>query len=95
MVIAQLTMFPTDQGISVGSYVKKAVDRIRESGVKVIPGAMSTTFETETLEEVFSIVQAARDELSKSGCKRIYLSLTVDERVDKPASMETKINRIS
>lgn len=94
MVIAQLTIFPTDQGISVGSYVKKAVDRIRESGVKVIPGAMSTTFEAESIDDVFSIVQEARDELSKAGCKRIYITLTVDERVDKPASMETKINRI-
>ena len=95
MVIAQLTIFPTDKGSSVGKYVKKAVKAIYDADVKYQHGAMSTSFEAESIDKIFEVVKNARDILSEEGCKRIYINLSVDDRKDKEASMESKLKRIS
>ena len=95
MVIAQLTIFPTDKGVSVGKYVKKAVKAIYNAEVNYQHGAMSTTFEAENIDKIFEVVKKARDILSDEGCRRIYITLTIDDRKDKEASLETKLKRIS
>jgi len=40
MIIAELAIFPTSEGVSVSKYVKKAIEAIEATGLKHETGAM-------------------------------------------------------
>ncbi len=95
MIIAALSIFPVGVGTSLSKHVKASVDAIEESGLTSTPGAMATTIEAETLDDLFAVVKEAHDAQLKLGAKRVYLVLTIDDRKDKAATMATKLKAIS
>lgn len=94
MIIASLSIFPTSEGVSVGRYVKKAVEAIGDKGIKHQTNAMSTVMEAEDIDELFDAVKAAYEAIKKEGVKRIYFTLTVDHRFDKDVTMESKLKSL-
>ena len=90
MIIAELAIFPTSEGISVSKYVKKAIEAIEATGLKHEIGAMSTVIEAPSLEQIFDAVKRAYDAIVGMGARRIHIDLRIDHRLDKDATIESK-----
>ena len=89
-VVADLSIIPVGEGTSLSKYVKRAVEELKRSGLKVDVGAMSTSVEAETTEEIFRAFEMAKEALFEMGAKRVYMVIKIDERRDKPISIESK-----
>ncbi len=94
MILAELTIFPTSEGVSVSKYVKEALNALNETGLKCESGAMSTTIEAPDLRSIFSAIEKADEAIVRMGVKRIHIDLHVDHRLDKNATIESKLNAI-
>jgi len=92
-VLLEFSMFPTDKGESVSSYVSKVIDMIRESGVSYKLTAMGTIIETETLLEALQVVQKAYNVLEPDST-RVYSSLKIDIRKTKSDRLEGKVSSV-
>jgi uncharacterized protein (TIGR00106 family) len=94
MIIAEFAIFPTSEGISVSKYVKEAVKIIERSGLKSKTGGMSTTIEAPDLKALFNVIDKTHQALVKMGAKRIHLDLRIDHRLDREATIESKLKAI-
>mgnify|MGYP001030533491 CR=1 FL=1 len=94
MIIAEFAIFPTSEGISVSKYVKEAVKIIERSGLKSETGGMSTTIEAPDLKTLFNVIDKTHQALVKMGAKRIHLDLRIDHRLDREATIESKLKAI-
>ena len=94
MIIAELSIFPTSEGVSVGRYVKKAIQIIENSGHTSETGGLSTTIETPDLGTLFKIIEECHEALVKMEVKRIYIDLKVDHRLDMDATIDSKLKSI-
>ena len=94
MIIAEFAIFPTSEGASVSRYVKEAVKVIEGTGLRSTTGGMSTVIEAPDLESVFRAVAAAHAAVVRLGAKRIHIDLRVDHRLDKEATIDSKLRAI-
>jgi len=94
MIIAELSITPLGEGISVSRYVKIALQALKESGVKFETNAMATVIECKSIEELFAVVKKAHDSVLEAGAKRVITSLKIDDRRDKEATIETKLDSV-
>jgi len=94
MIIAELAIFPTSEGPSVSRFVKEAVRVIEASGLHTETGGMSTTIEAPDLAALFRVIQEAHAAILKLGAKRIHIDLHVDHRLDKNATIASKLGAI-
>lgn len=95
MVIANLAIFPTSEGASVSRYVKKVIQIIQESGLNYQTGGMSTTIEAPDLKSLFEVIEKAHKTLIDQGVKRIHMDLQIDHRLDKNASIASKLKSLN
>ncbi len=98
-ILVEFSMFPTDKGESVSSYVSRIIKMIDESGITYKLTPMGTVFETETMEEALKILDKAYKQLEKD-CNRVYAVAKFDIRkgrsnrlVQKIQSVEKKLGR--
>ena len=94
MIIAELSIFPTSEGASVSSYVKQAVQIIEDSGLKSKTGGMSTVIESPDLKTLFQLIEKTHKAMVERDVKRIHIDLRIDHRLDKEASVATKLKSI-
>jgi uncharacterized protein (TIGR00106 family) len=94
MIIAELSIFPTSEGASVSRYVKEAIRVIEASGLRSETGGMSTTIEAPDLGRLFQVIQDAHLAILKMGAKRIHIDLRVDHRLDKEATIASKLRAV-
>jgi uncharacterized protein (TIGR00106 family) len=94
LIIATLSIFPIGEGVSLSGYVRASLEALKKTGLRFEPGAMTTTIEAKSLDELFSAVNKAHKAQLAMGAKRIYLALTIDDRRDKEARIETKLKPI-
>lgn len=95
MVLAQLSIYPIGAGVSMGRYVKKGVEIIETSGYTYQVGGMSTSLEVPDLEHLFDLIGRIRQAQLDEGAERIIIELKVDERRDKPATLQSKIDSVT
>ncbi len=95
MVLAQLSIYPIGAGVSLGRYVKKGVQIIEASGYTYQVGGMSTSIEVPDLEQLFDLVGRIRQAQFDEGAERIIIELKVDERRDKQATLQNKIDSVT
>ena len=93
-IIAEFAIFPTSEGASVSPFVKEAIRIIEESGLKSVTGGMSTTIEAPDLDTLFKVIQQTDEVLVKMGAKRIHVDLRIDHRLDKEATIESKLKAV-
>lgn len=93
-VLMEFSMFPTDKGESVSSYVSEVLRMIRESGVDYKLTPMGTVIETETVGEALAIVEQAEQVLSQQDCRRIYSAIKLDIRAGKSGRLTGKIQSV-
>ncbi len=94
MIIAELSIFPTSEGASVSSYVKQAIQIIESSGLKSVTGGMSTVIESPDLKILFSLIEKTHQAMVERDVKRIHIDLRIDHRLDKEASVDSKLKSI-
>ncbi len=94
MIIAEFAIFPTSEGVSVSKYVKRAIEIIETSGLKNFTGGMSTTIEAPDLPTLFRVIEKTHEALLEMGVRRIHIDLRVDHRLDKEASIESKLKAV-
>ena len=94
MIISQLSIAPFGKDVSVSKYVKKVVEVIEKHDVKSETNAMATVIETKDLETLFKIVQEAHMTMVNSGAQRVITELKIDDRIDKNATMDTKLKAL-
>lgn len=93
-IIAEFAIFPTSEGASVSPFVKEAIRVIENSGLKSVTGGMSTVIEAPDFESLFSVIRQADEAMLKMGAKRIHIDLRVDHRLDKDATIESKLKAV-
>lgn len=95
MIIAELSIVPVGSGISVSKYVKVAIKTLEGRGVRVIPGPMSTILECKDIDLLFKAVKAAHKAVLAAGAVRVIVTLKIDDRTDKDATVESKLRAIT
>ena len=91
MIVADFSMVPMGSGTSAAKYIRAVYDLLRESNVTFIPGPMSTSVETKSLDELFELIEKANQRLKEMGVQRIITSINIDYRLDKEISIESKL----
>jgi len=94
MIIAEISVIPIGEGTSVSRFVRIAVNELKKTKLKMCLGAMSTSIEAESLEEVLDAVKTAHKAVVKAGAKRVVTTVKIDDRRDKQATMETKMRAV-
>jgi len=94
MIIGELAIFPTSEGASVSKYVKEVIKVIENSGLKSYTGGMATTIEAPNLRALFDVVEKTDKILVDMGAQRIHIDLHVDHRLDKDATVESKLKAL-
>ncbi len=94
MIIAEITMTPLGKGVSVSPYVKAALQKIKESGLNYRLTPMSTVVEARTLDDIFSAVKKAEEAMLGLGAERVVIDIKIDHRLDKDATMDSKIRAV-
>ncbi len=88
-MIATVSFVPLGVGSSLSTYVAKAVDVIRASGLKHEFHSMGTNLEGD-FDQIISVVKACDEALVDMGASRVLIRLSLDDRRDKDSSMEGK-----
>ncbi|MGB9837151.1 MAG: thiamine-binding protein, partial [Candidatus Saccharicenans sp.] len=57
-------------------------------------GAMATTIEAPDLEAILKVVADCHKKLLELGVRRIHIDLRVDHRLDKEATIESKLKAV-
>lgn len=95
-VHAELSIVPIgSSSTSVGRYVANAIKAIRNvKGIRYDVTAMGTLIESNNIDSVLRAAKFARNAIFKQGMKRVELVLRIDERIDKPRTMQEKLRSI-
>lgn len=92
-VLVEFSMFPTDKGESVSSYVSRIIKMIDESGIPYKLTPMGTVFETESIEEALEVINKAYKQLEPD-CNRVYSVVKFDIRKGKTNRLKQKIQSV-
>lgn len=95
MLLAQLSVYPIGEGVSLGRFVRKGVEIIEASGYTYQVGGMSTSIEVPDLRQLFELIDKIRQAQLDEGAERIIIELKVDDRRDKKATLQGKIDSVT
>ncbi|HID74141.1 MAG TPA: MTH1187 family thiamine-binding protein [Thermoplasmata archaeon] len=94
MIVASISTFPVDKGISLSRYVRKAIDALEETGLVVDIGPMCTTIEAPDLDTLFDAVKRAHNAIADQGSMRILTTIKIDDRRDVEHTAERKLRAV-
>jgi uncharacterized protein (TIGR00106 family) len=92
-VIADFSIVPIGEGkTSVGRYVAAAVKAFKSiEGLNYEVTAMGTVLSAKDLDTIFAAVKQAHEAVMAKGVKRVESTLRIDDRRDKPRTMDDKV----
>ena len=95
-VIAEFSIIPVGQaGSSVGCYVAAAINafkRVKGLDFEVTP--MGTILAAKNLDAIFEAVRLSHEAVIEAGAKRVSSTLRIDDRRDKPRTMNDKVKTV-
>jgi len=94
VIIAEISVVPIGEGTSVSRFVRLAIDELKKTGLKTVSGPMGTSVEAASLNEILNAAKAAHEAVVRAGARRVITTLKIDDRRDKPATMETKMRAL-
>ena len=94
MIIAQFSIAPIGEGVSLSKYIKEIVKNMNNTNIKFKINPMSTTVEITDLKFLFDLIEKLNNKLFKLGVLRVITDLKIDYRKDKDATMESKLKSI-
>jgi uncharacterized protein (TIGR00106 family) len=90
MIISQLSISPVGEGTSLSKYVKIVINLLEENNIKFEINDMATIIETESINQLFNVVEKAHKSVLNAGAKRVITELKIDDRKDKNVKIGTK-----
>jgi uncharacterized protein (TIGR00106 family) len=94
MAIAAVSISPVGEGVSVSRFVAAALRVARaETRVKVRLDPMFTTLEGD-LDVVMAVIRRMQEAVFEAGAVRVGTVIKIDDRRDRPASMEDKVRGV-
>ena len=96
-VNAEISIVPVGTSdTSMGKEIAAAYDAIRniKNLKKVTLTPMSTQIESDNLDNIFQAIHAAHDSAKLVGAKRVISAISIDERLDKPNTLDEKIQSV-
>lgn len=96
-VIAEISIVPIGTSdTSMSKEIAAAYDAIRniKNLKKVTLTPMSTQVESDNLDHVFQAIHAAHNSAKSAGAKRVISTIRIDERLDKPNTLDEKIQSV-
>ncbi len=94
MAVMEISVTPVGTPTpSVGLYVAAAVRVIRATGLRYRLNPMGTTVEG-TLRDLLALVPKVHDALFAMGIGRVSTLLKIDDRRDRPSTIESKITSV-
>ena len=96
-VNAEISIVPVGTSdTSMGKEIAAAYDAIRniKNLKKVTLTPMSTQIESDNLDNIFQAIHAAHDSAKLVGAKRVISTISIDERLDKPNTLDEKIQSV-
>jgi len=94
MIVAEVSVTVLGEGSSISRFVRVAVETLKRSGLKTLPGPNGTSLEAVSIDQILNAVKAAHMAVVDAGAKRVVTTLKIDDRRDKPATIETKLRAI-
>ncbi len=96
MAMAEVTVVPMGTGSpSLSAYVAEVLKLVKESGVRYQLTPMGTILEGD-LEEILNLVSRMHEvPFSHKEVKRVVTTLKIDDRRDKPLTMESKVQAVT
>ena len=95
-VIAEFSIIPIGtKKTSLSPYVSdaiKAFEKVQHLEFKVTP--MGSILEAESLTTIFQAVESAHQTIINKGIKRVLSTLRIDDRRDKPRTMQSKVEAL-
>ncbi len=91
MIVADFALIPMGSGTSAGKYIRAIYEMLSESGVKFLPGPMTTSIEAQDFDELFSIIKRSNEKLAEMNVKRVITTVRIDYRLDKEISIDSKL----
>ncbi|WP_248929498.1 MTH1187 family thiamine-binding protein [Paenibacillus hamazuiensis] len=99
MAIAEVTVIPIGtETTSLSAYVARLHKVLEQEqaagGIRFQLTPMSTIIEGE-LDELFRVIRLVHEVPFEQGASRVSTSIKIDDRRDKPASMEQKLRSVA
>jgi uncharacterized protein (TIGR00106 family) len=91
-MLAEFSIVPIGIGSSIGEQLSAVLNIVDKSGLPYRLNPMGTVIEGEW-EEIIGLIKKCRDELMKKE-ERVLISITIDDRKDKPNRIEEKVASI-
>jgi len=94
MAIMEINIIPLGTKTpSVSKFIVEAVKVLKKSGLNYELTSMATIVEGE-LNELFSLAKKMHLATFTQEVKRVVTTIKIDDRQDKPSTMEEKVRRI-
>jgi uncharacterized protein (TIGR00106 family) len=95
-VIAEFSIIPIGQaGSSVSRYVAAAINALKNvKGLDFEVTPMGTILAAKNLDTIFEAVRQAHEAIIATGVKRVESTLRIDDRRDKPRTMDDKVKAV-
>jgi len=93
MAIMEISVVPIGVGSSVSNYVAKCIEIIKRSGLSYEVTAMGTIIEGD-IEQLLELALLVHKVPFEMGAKRVLTNIKIDERIDKKATIDSKIASI-
>jgi uncharacterized protein (TIGR00106 family) len=91
MAVMQISVVPVGTGsTSLSAWVAEAMRVVQASGLPHQLTPMATVVEGE-LAELLRVAQRVHEALFEQGAQRVVTHIEIDDRRDKPATMESKL----
>jgi uncharacterized protein (TIGR00106 family) len=93
--LAELSVFPIGEGVSLSAQVAAVVALIRDSGVPYRLTPMGTIIETATPREALDLAARCCDLLLLQGCGRVHCAAKLDIRQGTAPRMDAKVGAVT
>lgn len=95
MIHAEISIYPVGTGTTSASfYIAKAVDAIKDTGIKYQITPMGTILESENIDGIYSAAKEMMTAVHNLGVMRVEVIIKIDSRKDKQTTLEDKLESI-
>jgi len=91
-LIAEFSIVPVGEGLSLGRFVAECLRIVEGSGLKHQLTPMGTILEGDG-EKVMATIMACHSRVLQMG-ERVVTSIKIDDRRDRPADMDRKVRSV-
>jgi uncharacterized protein (TIGR00106 family) len=95
MITAEVSVVQVGSGTSESEVVKKFIEGLNKSKLKIIPGSMCTAVEARNTSQLFEAIDKAHNDLFENGVQRIITTIKIDDRRDIDSTIQHKLEAIA